>query len=314
MLANKLIMNKKFALYFSLTIIILFILFIVYDTMIRNNVAIEQKVITLPDEQQEAMWEITAELVAPYGNLKAVATTDEGVLIGGDSFIALYDYNLKPLWNSPLSGSIGAVAAYGDTIYAGTIETILLFTSEGEQIDEWGPFDDNSIITCIAANKDYIAIADAGNKLVFVLDKAGALVSLVGQPGNQYVVPSPYFDVSFSNDEFLVTANPGKMNIEFRTISGEITSYFGEAGTALEYFCGCCNPSHFAFLPGGNLVTAEKGINRIKIIEPDGDLVELVAQPEQFTAFVPVDLAVSKENLIYAANPANSKLYVFKRK
>ncbi len=163
-------------------------------------------------------------------------------------------------------------------------------------------------------HKDYVAIADAGDKVVFVLNKAGALVSLVGKPGNQYVVPSPYFDVSFSNDNFLVTANPGKRNIEFRTITGEITSYFGEAGTALEYFCGCCNPSHFAFLPGGNLVTAEKGINRIKIVEPDGDLVELVSQPEQFTAFIPVDLAVSKGNIIYAANPANSILYVFKRK
>lgn len=307
-------MNKKLALYISLAIIILFILFIVYDTMTHNNVAIDQKIITLPDEQQEAMWEIATELVAPYGDLKAVATTDEGVLIGGDSFIALYNYDLKPLWNSSLSDPIGAIAAYGDTIYASTIETILLFTSAGEQIDEWGPFDDNSIITSVAANRDYVAIADAGDKVVFVLNKAGALVSLVGQPGNQYVIPSPYFDVSFSDDNFLVTANPGKRNIEFRTITGEITSYFGEAGTALEYFCGCCNPSHFAFLPGGNLVTAEKGINRIKIVEPDGDLVELVSQPEQFTAFIPVDLAVSKENIIYAANPANSILYVFKRK
>lgn len=307
-------MNKKLALYISLAIIILFILFIVYDTMTSDNVAIDQKVITLPDKQQEAMWEIATELVTPYGDLKAVATADKGVLIGGDSFIALCNYDLKLLWNSSLSDPIGAIAAYGDTIYASTIETILLFTSEGKQIDEWGPFDDNSIITCVAANRDYVAIADAGDKVVFVLNKTGALVSLVGQPGNQYVIPSPYFDVSFSDDDFLVTANPGKRNIEFRTIKGEITSYFGEAGTALEYFCGCCNPSHFAFLPGGNLVTAEKGINRIKIVEPDGDLVELVAQPEKFTASVPVDLAVSKENLIYAANPANSILYVFKRK
>jgi len=307
-------MNKKLALYISLAIIILFILFIVYDIMTGKNVEIDQEVITLPDEQQEAIWEIAAELVIPYGNLKAVATTKEGVLIGGDSFIALYNYDLKLLWNSSLSDPIGAIAAYGDTIYATTTETILLFTSGGEKIDEWGPFDDNSIITSIAANRDYVAIADAGDKIVFVLNKAGALVSLVGQPGNQFVIPSPYFDVSFSDDGFLVTTNPGKRNIEFRTIKGEIISYFGEAGADLEYFCGCCNPSHIVFLPGGNLVTAEKGINRIKIIKPDGDLVELVAQPEQFKASVPVDLAVSKENLIYAANPSNSTLYVFKRK
>ena len=282
--------------------------------MTGKNVEIDQEVITLHDKQQEAMWEIATEIVIPHGDLKAVATTNVGIIIGGDSFITLYNYDLKLLWNSSLSDPIGAIAAYGDTIYATTVEIILLFTSEGEKIDEWGPFDDNSIITSIAANRDYVAIADAGDKIVFVLNKAGALVSLVGQPGNQYVIPSPYFDVSFSDDGFLVTTNPGKRNIEFRTIKGEIISYFGEAGIALEYFCGCCNPSHFVFLPGGNLVTAEKGINRIKIIKPDGDLVELVAQPEQFKASVPVDLAVSKENLIYAANPVNSTLYVIKRK
>jgi len=307
-------MNKKLALYISLAIIILFILFIVYDIMTGKNVEIDQEVITFHDKQQEAMWEIATEIVIPYGDLKAVATTNAGIIIGGDSFIALYNYDLKLLWNSSLSDPIGAIAAYGDTIYATTTETILLFTSGGEKIDEWGPFDDNSIITSIATNRDYVAIADAGDKIVFVLNKAGALVSLVGQPGNQFVIPSPYFDVSFSDDGFLVTTNPGKRNIEFRTIKGEIISYFGEAGTDLEYFCGCCNPSHFVFLPGGNLVTAEKGINRIKIIKPDGDLVELVAQPEQFKASVPVDLAVSKENLIYAANPSNSTLYVIKRK
>ena len=307
-------MNKKLALYISLVIIILFILFIVYDIMTGKNVEIDQEVNTLHDKQQEAMWEIAAEIVIPYGDLKAVATTDKGVLIGGNSFIALYNYDLEPLWDSSLSNPIGAIAAYGDTIYAGTIETILLFTPEGEQIDEWGPFDDNSIITSIAVNRDYVAIADAGDKMVFVLNKAGALVSLVGQPVDQFVVPSPYFDVSFSDDNYLVTANPGKRNIEFRTIKGEIIDYFGKAGATLEYFCGCCNPSHFIFLPGGNLVTAEKGINRIKIVKQNGDLVELVAQPEQFTASVPVDLAASKKNLSYAANPVDSTLYVFKRK
>ncbi|HUS87106.1 MAG TPA: hypothetical protein VMW76_07700 [Bacteroidales bacterium] len=307
-------MNKKLALYISLAIIVIFIIFMVYDTVTRTNVAIDQKVVTLPDEQPEAMWEIAAELVVSLGDLKAVATTDEGVLIGGDSFIALYNYDLKPLWSSTLSDPIGAIAAYGDTIFASAGETILLFTSEGGQIDEWGPYDDNPLITSVAAGRDYVAFADAGDKVVFVLNKAGALVSLVGQPGNQYVVPSPYFDVSISDDDMLITANPGKRNIEFRTIKGEIISYFGEEGAALEYFCGCCNPSHFAFMQGGNLVTAEKGINRIKIVEPDGELVELVAQPDQFTASVPLDLAVSGKNLIYAANPADSKLYVFKRK
>jgi len=67
-------------------------------------------------------------------------------------------------------------------------------------------------------------------------------------------------------------------------------------------------------MPDGNIVTAEKGINRIKIVDPEGALVELVAQPDHFLAPMPVDVAVGGNNIIYAANPADSKLYLFERK
>jgi len=57
----------------------------------------------------------------------------------------------------------------------------------------------------------------------------------------------------------------------------------------------------------------EKGINRIKIINRYGELVEPVAQPAFFRASVPVDLAFGNNGLLYAANRYNSVLYVFKR-
>ena len=64
----------------------------------------------------------------------------------------------------------------------------------------------------------------------------------------------------------LVIANTGKRNIEFRNIEGELLRAFGEEGDDFGEFCGCCNPAHFAYTPDGNIVTTEKGLNRIKLI------------------------------------------------
>ena len=92
-----------------------------------------------------------------------------------------------------------------------------------------------------------------------------------------------------------------------------LKSYFGEPGTAPELFCGCCNPAHFALIPEG-FVTAEKGINRIKILNKKGEFIEFVNSKNNFIKSVPLDLASADGKTIYAANPADSKLYVFNRK
>jgi hypothetical protein len=89
--------------------------------------------------------------------------------------------------------------------------------------------------------------------------------------------------------------------------------YFGEAGTAPEYFCGCCAPAHFVKTSAG-YITAEKGINRIKILGDSGEFIEFVSSKNDFVPSVPLDLASTDGKAIYAANPADSKLYIFKRK
>jgi hypothetical protein len=154
--------------------------------------------------------------------------------------------------------------------------------------------------------------ADAGNKMVFVLDKKGSVLKLTGNKDGQFIVPSPYFDVAVGNGNEFFVANTGQRRIETRDLQGKLISYFGEAGLAAEAFCGCCNPAHFAIIPEG-FVTAEKGLNRIKIIDRSGKFVEFVSAKNNFTPSVPLDLASDGGKLIYAANPADSKLYVYKR-
>ena len=88
---------------------------------------------------------------------------------------------------------------------------------------------------------------------------------------------------------------------------------FGEPGMAPGAFCGCCNPAHFIVTPNG-FITSEKGINRIKILGKSGEFIEFVTSRNKFVPSIPLDLASADGNILYAANPADSKLYVFRRK
>jgi len=306
-------MNKNIATYFSLAIILLFIVYIGYDLSKDSPVA-ETNTTAEAVEVYEAKWSVIERLEIPFGKLKSVGLGLNTIIVGGEKFLAAYDKtDLALLWNINTEKEIKAISVFDDVIYTSTGELIELYTLEGTFIEEWGPYDDESFITSISSNKEFVVFADARNKLIFVVDKEGALKHFFGQPGNQFLVPSPYFDVSFHEDGSLAVANPGKRHIEYRTVKGELISIFGEEGVGLEEFCGCCNPSHFAFMPDGRIVTAEKGINRIKLLDQNGNLIELIAQLPEFKANIPLDLAISNEGVIYAANGANSILYLFKR-
>ena len=82
----------------------------------------------------------------------------------------------------------------------------------------------------------------------------------------------------------------------------------------LDRFCGCCNPTDIALLPGGRTVTSEKGINRIKVYDAGGRMISYIS-PEHFPEHsAGLDLAVDAEGRIYVAEPVNSEVFVFEPK
>jgi PQQ-like domain len=305
-------MNKKFALFFSLFIILVFIGYMIFDSVRPESSAdnnLKPGDLMIPQDS----WKISKEFKVNEGKLEAVTVSPSGnIYLGGDSFVSCYDNDLKLLWSVKTPGKVTSLSFYGDTIYASTMELVLVISSGGKIKNEWGPFEDKSIITSVSANKSYVAFADAGNKLVFILDKGGEVKKMVGQNDGQFIIPSPYFDVALNDDNTLFVANTGHRRVETRNINGDLLGYFGEPGLAPEAFCGCCNPAHIVLIPDG-FITAEKGINRIKILNRKGEFVEFVSSKNDFTASVPLDLASADGKTIYAANPADSKLYVFKR-
>jgi len=306
-------MNKKVVSVLSVLVIIVFIGYMVYDS-VRPQDSLQEIQGTALLEAIPDAWKVSGELKTVEGSLNAVAAGKDGlVFLGGDSFVNCYDTDLKLQWSVKTPYAVTALAIHGDTLVASSVEQLMIMNLSGKIEDEWGPFEEKSIITSVAINNKYIAFSDAGNKIVFILDRKGAVSSMMGQNGGEFVLPSPYFDLAVDSDNTLFIANTGHRRIETRNTEGKLLGFFGEPGIAPEAFCGCCNPSHFVLIPGG-IITAEKGINRIKILSRSGEFKEYVSADNNFVASVPLDIASADGETIYAANPADSKLYVFKRK
>jgi len=305
-------MNKKFTSVFSVLILVVFIGYIIFDT--SRPAGIEKKPVeralsdTLPEK-----WKISDELNVTEGSLKAVTVSPSGnIYIGGDSFVSCYKSDLTRLWSINTPYPVTSLSNSGDTIFASTVEVILIIGINGKLENEWGPFEAKSFITSVSSDKTRVAYADAGNKMIVILDKQGRVEKIIGQGDGQFVLPSPYFDVALDSNSLFV-ANTGHRRIEKRSAEGKLLSMFGEPGMAPGAFCGCCNPAHFIVTPNG-FVTSEKGINRIKILGKSGEFIEFVTSKNRFVPSIPLDLASADGKRLYAANPADSKLYVFSRK
>jgi len=305
-------MNKLWTSVAIIVIILVFVGYMVFDLAFKKDV--QSTTSALPDITNTDKWEPVKVFDPGIGKLKAVAVSKDAVILAGESFIAAYSSELSEKWNIKTESPVTSVAIASERIYAVVNNTIRVFGINGEIITDWGTYDEKSLITSISANDNYIAFADATSKIVFILDKGGEVKYFAGKDGEPFNVPSPYFDVVLGRDNTLYVVNPGNRRIERRTIDGKLIDYFGQAGLEADAFCGCCNPAHFTLYKDG-YVTSEKGINRIKILDNKGNFIEFVSSVNKFLPPMPLDIAVSDDGqTIYGANPADSKLYLFKRK
>ena len=300
----------------AIVVIVFFVAFIVYDITSGSLFTDKPTFETGADiVYPEPAWQVSNTLPFTDGKLRAIAALTDGRLAaGGGNFLTLLDTGMNAEWRTETSEPITALAVYGPTIYAATETTITLYTLTGQVITEWGPYEEKSIITSIAASAEIVAFADAGMKRVYILNTDGSLRSFFGHEGEKFIIPSGFFDLTILPDNNILVVNPGKQRLEKRDPQGNIISTFGEPGLAPEAFSGCCNPSHYTMLNDEQVVTSEKGISRIKVMTTGGGLTEYVATPDQLSSALPLDLAVGANGEIYAASNFESKLYVFTRK
>lgn len=256
----------------------------------------------------------------------------DDIYIAGDKAVRVFDENGNLLDEIVLSDVPRSLAVADDgKIYIGIKDHIEVYNRQGKQLASWESLGQRALLTSIAVSGNNVFIADAGNRIVLRYDINGNLINRIGEkdedrnvPG--FVIPSPYFDLVMRRDHLLRVVNPGHHRIEAYTFDGDYEFSWGKFSTNIEGFCGCCNPINIAVLADDSFVTCEKGLARIKLYDPEGAFVGVVAGPQQFGATPHIcstpeqcqsggyDVAVDTRDRIYILDTIRNVVKIFSRK
>jgi hypothetical protein len=202
----------------------------------------------------------------------------------------------------------------------------------GKRLAAWEDLGQRAMLTSIAAGERDVYVADAGNRLVYRYDTSGKRLATIGKRDRTkgtpiFVIPSPYFDLALTAEGQLRVANTGRHRIEWYSPAGVYEGAWGEMGEEIDRFCGCCNPANFAILPDGRIVTAEKGIPRVKVYQADGTFFGVVAGTETLAPGATVleetrdehrlgvlDVAADSRGRVLVLDPAAGKVRIFEAK
>jgi hypothetical protein len=270
---------------------------------------------------------------------RAIAVGPEDrIYVAGDRAVRVFQSGGKPLPPLALEQEPYCLAIANAShkspgrIYVGMRDHVEVFAADGKREAAWGRPGKRTVLTSIALAEEDVFAADAGGLVVWHYDPAGKLLGQIGKrdpsrgiPG--FIVPSPYFDVAVAPDGLLRVANPGGHQIVAFTFDGQLELSWGKRGMGVEAFCGCCNPSNIAILADGRVVTAEKGIPRVKVYRESGEFECVVVGPETLAPnraattetreeirLHPVDLAVDSRARILVLDPTAGLVRIFEHK
>jgi hypothetical protein len=273
-------------------------------------------------------FEETGRLKPDIPRLSALAySIDDDLFVAGENAIARYRGRGGKPSLFAIEGRPNCMAAAHGSLLLGMGDHVEVYSLDGEKQAAWDSLGEKAYITSIAANADAVYIADAGQRKLFRYDHEGTQLSIIGTKDKErgipgFIVPSPYFDVLFDPDGALWVVNPGRHGLEQYRSDGSIVSSWYKPGSALDSFCGCCNPIHAAFRPDRSLVTVEKGTARVKVYGIDQRLESVVAPPEVFQTHIRTDdmdtpfrdLAVDAHDRIFVLDGAQGAVLIFEKK
>jgi hypothetical protein len=179
-----------------------------------------------------------------------------------------------------------SIAVNTSAIAVGFEKGFAVYETNGSLITASGILGDSTVITSIAFWNDYIVVADAGKRRVYLFKGTNKSTEIEGVSGAKnlhgFIVPSAKFDLAVNPDGELWVVNPGMHALQHYNNQGSLLEAWDKASLNIEGFSGCCNPAHFTFLPDGRFVTSEKHMPRIKIYSRNGELESVVAPPSFF--------------------------------
>ena len=260
---------------------------------------------------------------------------EDRLYVAGDKAVRCFDAGGKAIAEFAAADPQRVAVNKAGAVFVAMRDHVEVFDDAGKRQAAWETPGKDALLTCVAAGDADVFVADAGAAAVLRYDIGGRLVNRISGPpgrgtaadkaddgpvrppvlGEGFIVPSPYFDVALAGKDRLWIVNPGRRRVELYSFDGNMLAHWGKASFKIEGFCGCCNPIHIAVLPGGHLVTSEKGLARVKVYTPGGELASVVAPPAAFAeGTTGLDVAADSRGRIWVLDPAARKVRLFVRK
>lgn len=211
----------------------------------------------------------------------AVGPQDQ-IYVAADREVLVFDTRGQKQNSIPLPRPARSLAVDPDNrLYVGLMDRVLVFDSQAKEISVWEQFSEKTILSGIAVSKKNIFLADAGQQVIWQLNREGQVEGRI-QGKNGFVAPAEFFSVELGTDGNVRVVNSARHRIESYRTNGAFVSAWGEKSRTLQGFGGCCNPVSLAPLPNGTYLTAERGRPRVKLYDENGKFQKLLAGPETF--------------------------------
>lgn len=268
---------------------------------------------------EEILYKETRNLKMKMEFLTGIAFSGEDLYVTGDQNLQVIGLDGRMKLDVTLPEEPLSVAVSGDKIYVGAMTSVMVFDKEGTLVAHWEDFAETSLLTSISVYEDHIFIADAGRRRVYRYQPDGTrALEFEGKANDEvlhgFIVPSACFDVAINEFGDLWVANPGKHALENYNFDGTLRGFWTSVFSDVKGFQGCCNPAHFTFLPGGNFITCEKGLIRIKEYKPSGEFVGVVAATSKFIEEGKVpDITTDLQGRVYVCDPDKKSIRIFEK-
>ncbi|NOU60953.1 hypothetical protein [Marinifilum caeruleilacunae] len=320
-------MRNKLILWFSVLLLVVLIAFMAKDLFTSNDPTDKN----VYEYDLNSLREVDSKLVSHKESkqikinadeIHAIATDqNDQIYVGTDKNVIVLDAEGALIRSLKLRQPASCLTVMDNgNIVVGMSTRVDIRKPDGSLRNSFVVKGERTYITSIAVQDENIFIADAGQKIIHHFDMDGNKIKEIGGENQEegikgFVIPSPFFDLLIGRQGELWAVNPGRHAFEAYNFEGQQISNWERTSMSVEGFSGCCNPSNIAMLSDGSFVTAEKGLERIKIHLPSGDFKSVVAAPELFEeGTIGIDLAVDSNDRILVLDPVKGLIRIFEAK
>jgi sugar lactone lactonase YvrE len=248
--------------------------------------------------------------------LRGVALDSDGLIYAvGDSSVKVFstDGELVRQWKTGQPGFCVAVDGTG-RVWVGQWKQVEIFDAKGRLADTWQDPERLGLVTAIGLGVDNVLLADASVRWIRRYSLDGKFLNNIGDQHRKggFHIPNGVVDFAIDTDGIIHVANPGMHRVERYKPDGELLGHFGRFdGRDPAGFPGCCNPTNLALDSEGRVVVSEKAGPRVKVYDPNGELLTVVTDDLFDPAAKNMDLAVDSAGRIYVADTVALEIRVF---